>query len=189
MKVNPRYLFSSQTLFICILTLTFFFVLTSVSFGDDVTVTLSVNGNSHTEKDGNVSDSGTTTKLNGGTLKYEIDISEYQPWISNMRISVSCSNCDRNERVKGYVWANFSVKESNQDTYDYANDLTNTSSTEMDFWTSSITSPSSYMDSKDDGGYKITVKVYAKKGITDHAEAKIYKVKAELHLNYNKNTL
>jgi hypothetical protein len=187
MRVYQQYAISVRILLLCVLTLTFCFLFASISFCESITVTPYVNGNSYIE--GSASNSGTTTKMNGGTLKYEIDISEYQPWISSMRIGVSCSDCDRNERSKGYDWPNFSVKQKDQDAYGDTYNLSNDSGTEQDFWTSSITSPSSYIDSKDDGGYKVTVKIYAKKGITDHAEVKVYKVKVELHLNYNSNTM
>jgi hypothetical protein len=179
----------------CVLVFIFSLILVSASVGENITQEISVGGRNYTSADDGSNLSNQTLngvdalKINGGGLLYEIDVSEYQPWISSMKIGVTHSHADRNEAIRGGVWAHFKAKNTNGSYY-YQTDLTNTSTTTSSTtWCENITSPNSYIESKDDGGYKLTVRVYAKKGITDHAEAYLYNIRVELHLAYGYNAL
>jgi hypothetical protein len=175
----------------------------SVSFSDELNVEIIKKGTEYTLSSGNVhveNDSrmivgkGTTVHINGGELKYEFDVSEYQPWVDYMTVGIQHSHADKNEWVKGDLWAYFDVKKKGEETYEYKRELTYTDdsiagNTTTAYTLYNITSPGNFMDTKDDGGYKVTVRITAPYGITDHAEAWIYTVSVTLHLHYNKNTL
>jgi len=145
---------------------------------------ISKNGTAYTEEDGRIKDEGSgKLHLNGGWVNYVFDVSEWYPWIttSDIRVGVYHSDADKNEAVKGHVWATMQVKKKNQDTYDDLDDLTDdddTPSTEYDYF-----SKGSYVESKD-GAYIVTIRIYAKDGITDHAEATIHDVGLRLPLDY-----
>lgn len=146
-------------------------------------------GTSYTEEGARESDKGGgILHINGGWVNYVFNVSEYYPWItsgaSDIRVGVYHSNADRNEGVKGGVWATMQVKQKSQDTYDDLPDLTDDDSTPS--WAYGYFSKGSYVESKD-GSYIITIRIYAKDGITDHAEAYIHQVQLKLSLDYSYN--
>ncbi|HGJ64200.1 TPA: hypothetical protein ENS27_02295, partial [bacterium] len=153
-------------------------------------VDLTRNGTAYSSESARESDKGSgILHINGGWVNYVFNVSEWYPWISNstnLRIAVYHSRADKNEAVKGGVWATMQVKKSGQDSYDDLPDLTNESSTPS--WVYGYFGKSSYVESKD-GAYIVTIRIYAKDGITDHAEAYIHQLQLRLALDYTYNAM
>jgi len=180
---------SKKTLFICILMLAL--CLMFVSIGAALDVDISKNGNAYTTASSGRIDAIAGTNavhLNGGTLYYEFNVSEWAPWLSSFYIGVDHCKADKNEASKGGVWVKVEIKGNDQVYYPFV-DLTNESSTRSVQWTSFATDGPSKLEASG-SGYKITFKIFAKDGITDHAEADVYVVWLRLNLNYDQfNTL
>ena len=176
---------SKKTLFICILMFAFCSLFVSTGAAALVQVDISKNGNQYSAGDGNIgSISGTSAvHLNGGHLYYEFNVSEWAPWLSNFTVGVDHCGADRNEAVKGGVWANVQIKD-NTGNYSLLEDLTQTGDTRATLWNSTAIDGQSKLEASGNG-YKITVLIYAKYGFTDHAEANVYIVTLRLNLNYD----
>lgn len=173
---------SKQIVINCILMLAFGLMFVGTGLALDVDISKNGNQYSSFEPGTRLSDIANTNAvhLNGGTLYYEFNVSEWAPWLSSFYIGVDHCKADRNEAIRGGECANVQIKDSSG-TYWWFDDLRNEANTHSIQWASFATDGQSKLEASG-SGYKITFKIYAKDGIIDHAEADIYAVWLRLNV-------